>query len=171
MSDSTICGFCEGDPCRCATTPAPKALKPDSLLRLGAATLEAERSLAVEELLDDQEATYRRILATEGPEPLIEALLDRDRLLANQGRQLADGRMGSRLLREFVRAVLYQAEAGAGGGKGQARLLVDQVLQRLGGEVADARQVRMHGSTLGPLESPEAQARRAEELASGRRKE
>ena|SRR5665213_372355 len=150
------CAFCGGDPCRCADG-RPKILPPEQLLRLGALTLQAERSEAVERLLEDQAAVY----VTKSKEELVEALVARDALLAHQGRQIADGRTGSRLLREFMRAALYQAE-----GKGSIEA-AEAAIRRLGGEEADARQLKLHGSTLGPLESPEAVAGK---LASGEKK-
>lgn len=156
------CAFCEGDPCRCFSPPPPKVLSPQEVLRLGALTLQAESSEAVERLLEDQETSYRVALQRHGPEVLIEALRDRDRLLANQGRQIADGRTGSRLLREFMRAALYKA-----GGRPDEQA-VQRVLEQFGAEGADARQLRLHGSTLGPLESPEVVAGR---LADGTQKE
>jgi hypothetical protein len=133
--------------------PAPKALAPEEILRLGALTLQAERSEAVNDLLMEQHAVYRDSTKQE----LIDALLARDRALANMGRQIADGRTATRLLREFMRAALYSAE-----GKADPQV-VERALQTLGAEPADARQLRLHGSTLGPLEDPKV---RAEGLAS-----
>ena len=135
----------------------PKVLSPAEILRLGALTLQAEQSEAVEHLLMEQRHAYENAPR----EDLIDALLARDRQLANLGRQVADGRTASRLLREFMRAALYVA-----GGKADARQ-VEETLNRLGAEPADARQLKQYGSTLGPLEAPEE---RAEDLASGRRK-
>ena len=154
----TSCAFCDQDPCRCASPEPLRVLAPEQILRLGALTLEAERSEGLEQLLDDQEAVYR----TKSTDELIGALRSRDRLLANQGRQLADGRSASRLLREFMRAALYQSE-----GKTKAQL-VEGVLKTLGAEPADQRQLQLHGSTLGPLEAPEVVT---EQLAAGTRKE
>jgi hypothetical protein len=136
----------------------PKALAPQEILRLGALTLHAEQSEAVEHLLMDQ----RHIYEDSSKHDLIEALLARDRALANMGRQVADGRTASRLLREFMRAALYAAE-----GKADPQV-VERALNKLGAEPADARTLKLHGSTLGPLEDP---AERAEGLASGRVKE
>jgi hypothetical protein len=136
----------------------PKALSPGEILRLGALTLQAERSDSVEHLLMEQRYLYEQARR----EDLIQALLDRDRQLANMGRQVADGRSATRLLREFMRAALYQA-----GGKADP-LIVEQTLTRLGAEPADQRSLALHGSTLGPLTPPEE---RAEDLASGKVKE
>lgn len=154
------CVFCDHDLCTCLDG-RPQPLAPEQILRLGALTLAQEQSQAIEALLDAQEATYREALRTHGPEVLIEALLARDRLLAQQGRQVADQRTGSRLLREFMRAALYTAE-----GRGSIEA-AEQAIKRLGGEAADARQLKLHGSTLGPLEHPEQIAQR---LADGTQK-
>ncbi len=136
----------------------PKVLSPAEVLRLGALTLQAEQSEAVEHLLMEQRYVYERA----SKEDLIDALLARDRQLANLGRQVADGRTASRLLREFMRAALYVA-----GGKADARQ-VEETLNKLGAEPADLRQLKEYGSTLGPLQEAEE---RAEDLSSGRRKE
>jgi hypothetical protein len=154
------CAFCDHDPCQCATS-RPKVLAPEALLRLGALTIEAESSDALEKLLDQQKAAYEAAFLERGVGALITALRDRDRLLANQGRQIVDGRAAGRLLREFMRAALYQAE-----GRPQIEA-AEQAIRRLGGEQADARQLKLHGSTLGPLEKPEVVA---EGLADGTRK-
>ncbi len=156
-----VCAFCEGDPCRCPDG-RPKILPPEQLLRLGALTLQTEQSAAVEAHLDDQRIAYEEALRIHGPQGLITALLERDRVLLNQGRTLADQRAASRLLREFMRGALYSA-----GGKPQIEA-AEAAIRRLGGEEADARQLKLHGSTLGPLEEP---AVVAEQLASGERKE
>jgi hypothetical protein len=161
---ANVCAFCEGDPCRCFSPPPPKVLSPQEVLRLGALTLQAESSEAVERLLEDQEAAYRVALKRQGPEVLIEALAARDRLLANQGRQIADGRTVSRIAREMVRAALYST-----GGRPDAQA-VQRAIDSFGGElkVADARQLKLHGSTLGPLADPE---KVAEKLVDGSMKE
>ncbi len=112
----------------------------------------------MEHLLEDQRHAYLEA----SREDLIDALLARDRQLANLGRQVADQRTASRLLREFMRAALYVA-----GGKADARQ-VEETLNKLGAEPADMKQLKQYGSTLGPLEPPEE---RAEDLASGRLKE
>lgn len=158
------CAFCEGDPCRCFSPPPPKVLTPQEVLRLGALTLQAESSEAVERLLEDQ----REVYLTSSKPALVDALLDRDRLLANQGRQIADGRTVSRIAREMVRAALYAA-----GGRPDA-LAVQRAIDSFGAGapdpagLVDARQLKLHGSTLGPLKDP---AQVAEGLASGAVKE
>lgn len=161
--DTTRCAFCDGLPCTCedgrpAPPVPPSILDPEQLLRLGALTLEAEQSEAVEKLVEQQQEVYQDA----SREELLQALRARDTLLANQGRQLADGRTASRLLREFMRASLYRA-----GGMPNVQA-VQKVIEQFGAEGADARQLRLHGSTLGPLEPP---AVVAERLTSGEQKE
>lgn len=164
--DIEPCAFCSNLPCTCVTTiPVHlQPLPPEQMLRLGALTLEQEQSQAIERHLEDQEIAYREALARYGPEGLITALLERDRLLLNQGRQIADGRTISRIAREMVRAALYSA-----GGRPDVQAVqrvIDQFEGREALEIVDARQLKLHGSTLGPLESPE---RAAEKLVSGER--
>lgn len=159
------CAFCEQttDPCGCKDgRPQPQILAPEAVMRLGALTIQTEQSQAVEHHLDDQRIAYEEALRLHGPQGLITALLERDRLLLNQGRTLADQRAASRLLREFMRGALYTA-----GGKPQIEA-AEAAIKRLGGESADARQLKLHGSTLGPLEAPEQVA---EALADGTRKQ
>lgn len=149
----------------------PKALAPAEILRLGALTLQSERSQAVEDLLEEQHAAYQTIARQKhGVALLIHALLDRDRQLAQMGRQIADGRTASRMLREFVRGLLQTADYRAVLAVGDATKTgqIEKVLEALGAEPADLRQLRLHGSTLGELESGE---QAAEQLASGERKE
>ncbi len=131
----------------------PQPLAPQDLLRLGAFTVAEEHSEGVEAMLTEQEQTYRAVAKRGDVESLIQALLARDRLLAQHGRTLADGRAAGRLLREAMRAVLYAQDAQevkrlAGMG---ARRDVESILYALGAEPADAKQLKEHGSTLGPL--------------------
>lgn len=122
--------------------PAPVGLPPEQLRRVGALTLQEERSEAVSQHCLEQEAVYKRA----SKEELILTLLDRDRQLLIEGRRLADGTVGSRVLREFMRASLYAAD-----GKANPQM-VERVLATLGAEAADARQLQLHGSTLGRIE-------------------
>jgi hypothetical protein len=115
------------------------------LRRLGALTLDADRSDAVEHHVMEQRHAYEDA----SKDQLIETLLDRDRQLLTEGRRLADGTIGGRVLREFMRASLYAADGKAN------PAMVERVLLTLGAEPADRRQVQRDGSTLGPLEEPE----------------
>lgn len=146
------CAFCDHAPCQCADGRPPEArpLPAAQVLRLGALTLEQEQSVAVERLLEDQRAMYED--CSKGA--LIEALLDRDRLLAHQGRQIADGRTVGRIAREMIRAALYSA-----GGRPDAQA-VQRAIEAFdpAEREVDARQLKLHGSTLGPLGDPEKAA-------------
>ncbi len=148
-----------------APPPEPPAtLSSQAILRLGALTLKGEQSQAVEHLLDQQQAVYQQT----SKEELVRTLLDRDRQLAQMGRQIADGRVASRMLREFVRGLLNLADYPTVKRVGDATKTgqIERVLEALGAEPADLRQLRLHGSTLGELESGEG---RAEDLVSGKR--
>lgn len=158
-----VCAFCDSDPCGCTDgRHQPEILAPVTLLKLGALTLQTEQSHAVDGHLADQELAYREALERYGPEGLITALLERDKLLLNQGRTIADGRMLSRLTRELVRAALY-----AQGGRPDVAA-VQKALEGFGAEPTDLRQLALHGSTLGALEEP---GKVAEGLADGTRKQ
>ncbi len=149
--------------------PAPqvpaRALAPEQILRLGALTLQEEQSEAVERLLTEQQETYQQVLRERGPTALVEALLARDRQLAQMGRAVADGRTAGRLLREFMRAALQRADYAQLRAVGDATKTgkIEEVLELLGAEPADARQLKIQGSTLGPLASPEEQERKLRE--------
>jgi len=126
-------------------TPAPVGLSPEQLRRVGALTVEQDRSASVEHHVLEQGAAYKDA----SKEDLILTLLDRDRLLLSEGKRLADGTVGARLLREYMRAAIY-----ASGGQLNA-LAVERLLEGLGAPPADLRQLRQYGSTLGPLDSIE----------------
>lgn len=163
LTDLEPCAFCSQLPCGCVDgRPKVEILAPTTLLKLGALTLQTEQSQAVDGHLADQEIAYREALERYGPEGLITALLERDKLLLNQGRTIADGRMLSRLTRELVRAALYSQ-----GGRPDVAA-VQKALEGFGAEPADLRQLARHGSTLGVLEEP---GQVAEQLASGERKQ
>lgn len=160
---------CHTQPIEAVESPEPPtALSPQEILRLGALTLQAERAEGIEQLLAEQRDTYQAMLQQD-PVQLVEALLDRDRQLAQMGRQVADGRTASRMLREFVRGLLNAADYPTVKRVGDATKTgqIEKILEALGAEPADLRQLQKQGTTLGELESGEG---RAEELAEGRRK-
>lgn len=136
-----------------ALAPPPTPLSPEEILRRGILSLEEESSEAVERLVTEQQETYRQILKADGPEPLIEALLARDRQLARTGREMATGRASTRMLREFVRGLLNLADYASVRQVGDATKTgqIEKVLEALGAEPADLRTLRLHGSTLGPV--------------------
>lgn len=143
----------------------PRTLSSQEILRLGALTLQTERSDNLEALITEQRAVYQDT----PKDQLILALLDRDRQLAQMGRQIADGRTAGRMLREFVRGLLATADMRTLRRVGDATKggQIEGILEALGAEPADLRQLGRHGSTLGELEDQEA---RAGALADGRRK-
>lgn len=140
---------------------AKKLLSIQEVRKLGALQVPAVHDDTMDAFLEQQKEAYQE----HSKEELIEALIDRDRQLASEGRALADGRIGGRLLREFVRGVLYRADNAEIAGVKQALLTgkvgaIDQVLKALGAEEADARQIRLHGHTLGDDEAVEAAERK-----------
>ncbi|HEY9016333.1 MAG TPA: hypothetical protein VIM84_14865, partial [Gemmatimonadales bacterium] len=147
--------------------PAPpaRALSSQQILRLGALTVEDDQITALAKLLTEQERTYREVLALEGPEPLIQALRDRDTQLAHLGRQVANQTTASRLLREFMRMALQGSDHASLKRIGDATKAgkIEEVLALMSGSVVDARQLKLHGSTLGPLETEEAREGKIQE--------
>ena len=143
----------------------PRVLSAEALLRLGALTVDGDQISALRGILRELEETYRKVLTLEGPEPLIQGLLDRDTQLAHLGRQVADQKTAGRLLREFMRMALQGSDHASLKRIGDATKTgkIEEVLQLMSGSVADARQLRLHGSTLGPMASPEAAAEEARE--------
>lgn len=138
--------------------PERHALDPAALQHLGALSLEFEQSEAIDRVVMAQEDTYRQILREQGPEPLIAALLARDRQLAQQGREMADGRSATRLLREVMRGLLQRSDHAQLRAIGDATKTgtIAAIVDTLSGETTDARQLKLHGSTLGPLADPQA---------------
>lgn len=174
--------YVDGDPAP-AAAPVPEALLSDGdlglapprriltsqdILRLGAFTLEQERSEAVLDQLIEQEKVYLQTLK-ENPQELVKTLLERDKHLLTLGRQVADGRSAGKLLRELLRGLLLAADHASLRAIGDATKTgsIEKILQALGADPADARQLKLHGSTLGPMED---QAERYERLSDGRQK-
>jgi hypothetical protein len=116
----------------------PALLSPQEIRRLGALQVELVADQQMRKFLEQQESAYQQYSKAE----LIEELLLRDQRLASEGRAAAQGVTGGRLLREFVRGVLTAVD-----NKDPQR--VEKLLQALGAEPADARQLRLHGTTLG----------------------
>src|SRR5207244_9372468 len=140
-----------------ALAPPPQPLSPEQILRRGILSLEEESSEAVERLLTEQEETYRQILKQPGGQALLlQALLDRDRQLARMGREFASGRMATKLLRAVVRGLLNMADYRSLRRMGDATKTgqIEKVLEALGAEPTDLRQLKQHGSTLGALDDP-----------------
>lgn len=125
--------------------PAPEwtALNPFLAFEAGKADIELERGVAVELHLVEQKVVYERFLAAGKGDLLVQALLDRDRVIAQMGREIANGKTGGRLLREFVRAALASAER-----LQDPQRLQDFLEEALGAETADRRQLRLKGTTL-----------------------
>ncbi len=99
--------------------------------------LEVERSSLIAMHLGEQTLIYERA----SRQDLIDALVDRDHLILQLGRQVQEGKLGGRLLREFVRGILTAADKGS-------PEQIERVLRQLGAEPADSRQLRLKGTTL-----------------------
>lgn len=138
-----------------ADSERPKILTAEEIRRIGALQVEEERSSGLTQFLAEQRGIYEDM----SKEQLIEALLARERVLALEGRQLADGRIGGQLLREFVRGLLVQSDHAALRRIGDATKTgqVEQILQALGAPPADASQLKRHGTTLGDADKEAAQ--------------
>jgi hypothetical protein len=124
--------------------PAPEwtELNPMLAFAAGKESIQLERAANVEIHLAEQKVVYERVLR-ENPGKLVDALLDRDRIIAQVGREIADGRMGGKMLREFVRAALASADRAAD------PVAVQKFMeQALGAEKADLRQLKLKGTTL-----------------------
>jgi hypothetical protein len=119
-------------------------LTPQQIRRLGALQVEDIADEAMEQFLSQQRAVYEDT----SREELIQTLLDRDRSLASEGRAMANGLTGARLLREFVRGVLSAADKAD-------PMRLERVLKELGAPPADARQLRRDGHMLGTGQTSE----------------
>lgn len=125
--------------------PAPEwtELNPMLAWEAGKAGVHLERDAAIEIHLAEQKTVYERIWLEGGGKALIQALLDRDRIIAQFGREIANGKMGGNLLREFVRAALASADRAS-----DPVALQKFLEEKLGASKADARQLRLKGTTL-----------------------
>lgn len=121
-----------------------------AIRRLGALTVEAEESIQIDNVLADQRNFYESATKKE----LIETLLERDRTAMLEGRNLARGQTQTNLLREILRGVLLQSDHAQLRQIGDATKTgkVEDILEAIGCPPADARQLKLHGSTLGKLD-------------------
>jgi hypothetical protein len=141
----------------------PRVLSAQEIRRLGALQIEDIQDASLESFLDQQRQTYLEC----GKDLLIDTLLDRDRQLALEGRALVEGKIGARLLREFVRGVLAAADR-----QDMSRAdRLEGILQALGAEPADRRQLKRFGTTLGDGASEAERLQLVEDLSSGAIKE
>lgn len=141
--------------------PVTKPLSPQAIRRIGALQVEDIQDATLDVFLESQRVVYEQTSKAD----LIETLLERDRTLALEGRQLASGVTGGRLLREFVRGVLAAADRQ----DFSKTERLERILQALGAEPAEARQLRLHGHTLGV--EAEMVKQRVEDLANDALKE
>lgn len=141
----------------------PRTLSPEEIRRIGALQVKQNRDLAMEQFCREQRATYVQM----GKDTLVDLLVERDRGLASEGRALADGRIQGRILREFVRGVLHMADHAALRrieGDPTKTSLVERLLKAMGAEPADARQLKLHGTTMGSIDDDQDDFTEAQQI-------
>lgn len=99
--------------------------------------LTLERSAAIDQQVGENQVIYEKA----DRQMLLDALADRDRTIAQLSRQLADGKMTGNYLRELVRGLLMNADE-------KTLAAIERVLALTGAEPADARQLKLKGTTL-----------------------
>lgn len=105
--------------------------------------LELDKSLAVQQQLGANRLAYENPTVTK--EDLIQACLDRDRIIMQLSRDVSEGKLGGRLIGEFVRGILYQMEAA---GQRVDRLRIEEVVREIGGLPTDRRMIKGKGTGL-----------------------
>lgn len=147
-----------GEPAPVAKREAPPALTTTQVRRLGALSVQDEESIQIDNVLADQRNFYE----SASKEELIKTLLERDKTAMLEGRQLARGQIQGNLLREIMRGILLSCDHATLRRIGDASKTgqVESILEMLGAEKADARQLKLHGSTLGKLDDASATVQR-----------
>lgn len=144
-----------------------RGLTPQEIRRIGAMTVVNDNSNNMTQELEQQRRSYQGF----SKDQLIEEMVRRDKNLMLEGRQLADGRMATNLLRELVRHMLALADQNdlkhlkLIGGEDQATL--NTILKALGAPEADNRMLRLYGTTLGSGQTAEERAAEFAGLADG----
>lgn len=130
--------------------------------RLGAMEAEETRLEGTTQFLASQRVEY----LAHSKDDLIDELLRRDESALKEGRGLADGRIAGNLLREFVRGILHTADAAALKQiEGFARDgQIQAILELLGADPVDRRQLRTEGSMLGTGQTSEEREAAIEQL-------
>lgn len=123
---------------------------PDSAYHVGVQAIKLEQSEAVERHLDDVRTQLRAALdaGSISAKDLINLVIDRDRVIAQVGRDVANGKHANRLLGEVVRGLLALAKTGT-------PQQIEDTLRSLGNAPVDRRQIRLHGTALGSGQSDE----------------
>lgn len=145
---------------------APRLLSAAEIRRVGALTVQEETNVNTEHFLAEQRKAY----AAASREHLEEELLRRDRNALLEGRQLQDGRLAGNLLRELVRHLLTLSDHAQLRRIGDATKAgsIEGILEALGAAPADARMLRLYGTTLGSGKPEEEARAEFEALADGR---
>lgn len=127
-----------------------KPLTAQQLQRLGAIMPDGVvPSMARAEHLEMQRRNYHAYSKAD----LIDEIIRRDESEILRGQDAASGRLMSRLIREFLRGVLYAVDANELRtiNHGDKTTVVEKLLQAMGTEPADARQLRIEGSMVGNI--------------------
>lgn len=142
-----------------------RTLTPGEIRRIGALTVQDERVAGLTDFLHEQEDRYSKM----DKASLVDELVRRDKHLALEGRQLADGRLAGNLLRELVRHLLTLSDHATIRKVGDASKAgqIEGILLALGAEPAALQDVKRYGTTLGSGQTPEERAAEFERLASG----
>lgn len=110
----------------------------------GKASIALEQSAAVDLHVETLRQDLLEKLTTGeiAPRDLVEAVIDRERVIAQLGRDVTTGKHASRGLREVVRGLLSLAKHGD-------PQQIETTLRSLGAEPVDRRQIKQHGTALG----------------------
>lgn len=128
--------------------PPKRPLTEQGLMMLGIQFPEGRQPThEIERHLGEQAAEYGRF----SKEQLIEELIRRDRNAIVKGQEIAEGKTAGKLLREFVRGILYQADEAdrqviqneLHSGRGT----IDTILKLMGAEPTPKRDLRLNGGT------------------------
>lgn len=132
----------------------PKALDEVTLMRIGAEFPQIDghaNKAEIDRHLEAQRQEYLRYDRVD----LVAELIRRDKNAILKGQEIAEGKVTGRLLREFVRGILYTADKAdlVGIERGLRNgAQIDRILGLLGAESASARDLRLNGgTTLGDI--------------------
>lgn len=103
--------------------------------------LELDKGLAVQQQLGANVLAYQHA----SREDLIQACLDRDRIIIQLSRDVSEGKLGGRLIGEFVRGILYKMQAA---GERVDALRIEEIVRDIGGPPTDRRMIKGKGTGL-----------------------
>lgn len=128
--------------------PPKRPLTEQGLMMLGIQFPEGRQPThEIERHLGEQAAEYEQF----SKEQLIEELIRRDRNAIVKGQEIAEGKTAGKLLREFVRGILYQADEAdrqvIQNELQPGRGTIDTILKLMGAEPTPKRDLRLNGGT------------------------